>query len=113
MGYDIGVEGRSDPRILKLVALTTVEPEDKTALDAEVVVELDDGKVLRRTAQESPRTLIFQDRARATQVLEQRLARGGSRPGTGKALSDCVFTALDRGSKLDIRAVLDSFQPAR
>src|SRR5205823_5666971 len=48
LGYDIGLEGRDDPRILKLIAVTTVEPDDGTALAGEVVVELTDGKTLRR-----------------------------------------------------------------
>jgi hypothetical protein len=110
LGYDIGLEGRDDPRIFKLIEVTNVEPDDEgTALDAEVVVELSDGTRLRRTAKESPRTLIFQDRERATDVLEERLVRGGLRPGTGKSIASTVFTTLDQDSEIDIRAVLDCF----
>ena len=110
LGYDIGLEGRDDPRILKLIAVTTIEPDDEgTALDAEVVIELADGTTLRRTAKESRRTLIFQDRERATDVLEERLVRSGLRPNTGKSIASAVFAAFDQGSEIDIRTVLDCF----
>ncbi|MGP1676970.1 MAG: MmgE/PrpD family protein [Burkholderiales bacterium] len=110
LGYDIGFEHRDDPRILKLVAVTNIEPDDEgTALDAEVQIELDDGTRLRRAAKESARTLIFQDRARATDVLEERLVRSGLRPSAGKSIAGKVFTSLDQGVEIDIRSVLDGF----
>ncbi|MBE0624045.1 MAG: MmgE/PrpD family protein [Burkholderiales bacterium] len=109
LGYDIGFEHRDDPRILKLVELTEVEPDDEgTALDAEVRIELADGTKLRRIAAESPRSLIFQDRARATEVLEQRLVQSGLAPGAGISMAAKVFGAMDQGREIGIRSVLDS-----
>lgn len=109
--YDIGLKHRDDPRILCLVAMTTIEPDDEgSALDAEVMVELADGTTLKRTAKESPRTLIFQDRATATDSLERRLARAGYADATGAAIAAQVFTAIDKGAPLGIRALVDRFE---
>jgi 2-methylcitrate dehydratase PrpD len=109
LGFDIGMEHREDPQILKLVAVTNVEPDDQgTALDAEILIELTDGTRLRRTAKESPPTLIFQDRARATEVLEERLVRSGLPANAGKSIARTVFTSLDQGQEIDVRTVLDS-----
>jgi hypothetical protein len=109
LGFDIGMEHREDPQILKLVAVTNVEPDDEgTALDAEILIELTDGTRLRRTAKESPPTLIFQDRARATEVLEERLASSGLPANAGKSIACTVFTSLDQGQEIDVRTVLDS-----
>jgi 2-methylcitrate dehydratase PrpD len=110
LGYDMGLEHRDDPRILELIAMTTVEPDDEgTALDADVVVTLDDGTTLRRSAKESPRTLIFQDRARATSVLEDRLVRSGMQAGSGTSIAGEVFDALDEDRAVSMRALLDRF----
>jgi 2-methylcitrate dehydratase PrpD len=109
LDYDIGVEHREDPRILKLISVTNVEPDDEgTELDAEIVIQLTDGTKLRRTAKESARTLIFQDRARATEVLEQRLARSGLPPNSGTSIARTVFASLDQGRDIGIGTVLDS-----
>jgi 2-methylcitrate dehydratase PrpD len=112
LGYDIALNHRDDPRILQLVAVTTIEPDDEgTHLDATVEVTLDDGSVLSQSARNSPRTLIFQDRARATEVIEVRLAGAGHPAGAGAGLAETVFGALDRGDALPIAMLLDRLSP--
>jgi hypothetical protein len=104
----MGVNCRQDPRILQLIAKTTVVPDDiGNHLDASVELEMTDGTRLVRTARESPRNLIFQDEARATEVLEDRLSQMGFAAGTGRSIAAEVFAAAAGDGRLPIRAVID------
>jgi 2-methylcitrate dehydratase PrpD len=106
--YAMGVNCRQDPRILQLIAKTTVVPDDiGNHLDASVELEMTDGTRLVRTARESPRNLIFQDEARATEVLEDRLSQMGFAAGTGRSIATEVFAAAAGDGRLPIRAVID------
>jgi 2-methylcitrate dehydratase PrpD len=106
--YAMGVNCRQDPRILQLIAKTTVVPDDiGNHLDASVELEMTDGTRLVRTARESPRNLIFQDEARATEVLEDRLSQMGFAAGTGRSIAAEVFAAAAGDGRLPIRAVID------
>jgi 2-methylcitrate dehydratase PrpD len=108
LGYDMALDHRDDPRILRLVAVTTVEPDDQgTHLDATVEVTLHDGAILSGRARNSPSQLVFQDRARSTQVIEERLAGAGHPAGTGMGLAETMFGALDHGHALPIATLLD------
>lgn len=108
--YAMGVNCRQDPRILQLIAKTTVIPDDVgNHLDASVELEMTDGTRLVRTARESPRNLVFQDEARATEVLEQRLSQMGFTAGTGRSIAAEVFAAAAGDGRLPIRAVIDRF----
>jgi 2-methylcitrate dehydratase PrpD len=107
LGYDAALSKRTDPRILRIVEVTTVVPHDGHALDATVEVDLADGTRVRRDASQSPRDLIFQDRNRATSVFERRLAQSGLPAASGRRLADAVFDAVERDAALGIRAVLD------
>ncbi|CAA2158550.1 hypothetical protein MBRA_03818 [Methylobacterium brachiatum] len=75
--YDVALERREDPAILRLVPLTIIEPHDGAYNEAVVTVELDDGTRMERTAADAPATLIYQDRARALEVFRGRLASCG------------------------------------
>jgi 2-methylcitrate dehydratase PrpD len=106
--YAMGVNCRQDPRILQLIAKTTVVPDDiGNHLDASVELEMTGGTRLVRTARESPRNLIFQDEARATEVLEDRLSQMGFAAGTGRSIAAEVFAAAAGDGRLPIRAVID------
>ena len=108
LGYDMGVEHREDPRIMALVEKTTIIPDDEGShLDATVELEMDDGTCHRRTARESPPTLIFQDEPRATEVLEERLSRAGLGAGSGRTLAAELFASAAEHGGLPIRAVID------
>jgi 2-methylcitrate dehydratase PrpD len=107
LDYDMGVEHRQDPEIMALVEKTTVEPDDVgTHLDATVEIEMGDGARHRRTAKDAPRTLIFQDEARATEVFESRLAGSGSPAGAASWLAAEVFASVRKDGSMPIRAVL-------
>ncbi|MGY3604132.1 MULTISPECIES: MmgE/PrpD family protein [unclassified Bradyrhizobium] len=114
LDYEMGAEHQRDPEILALVEKTTVLPDDVgTHLDATVEVETDDGGRYRRIAREAPRTLIFQDEARATGVFEARMARLGFPSGAASRLAAEVFASARNGGAMPIRALLDrvtSFQ---
>ena len=108
LDYDMGVEHRQDPEIMALVEKTTVEPDDVgTHLDATVEIEMGDGARHRRTAKDAPRTLIFQDEARATEVFESRLAGSGSPAGAASRLAAEVFASVKKDGSMPIRSVLD------
>jgi len=73
--YEIPEQHRQDRKILALVDVTTIEPDDEgTHMDASVEVELADGSRRMRASKEAPATLFFHDRAMATRLFEQRLA---------------------------------------
>ena len=108
LDYDMGVEHRQDPEIMALVEKTTVEPDDVgTHLDATVEIEMGDGARHRRAAKDAPRTLIFQDEARATEVFESRLAGSGSPAGAASRLAAEVFASVKKDGSMPIRSVLD------
>jgi 2-methylcitrate dehydratase PrpD len=107
LDYDAALSKRTDPRILRIVDGTTVVPHDGHALDATVEVELADGSTIRRDASQSPRHLIFQDRAQATSVFERRLSETGLPAGSGQRLADVVFDTVEKDAALGMGAVLD------
>jgi len=108
LGYAIGVERRQDARIAALIAKTTIVPDDVgNHLDASVELEMEDGTRHRRIARESPRTLVFQDPARATDVFEQRLAGAGCAAGLGRALAADILASAAADGRLPIRTIID------
>jgi 2-methylcitrate dehydratase PrpD len=108
LDYEMGAEHQRDPEILALVEKTTVLPDDVGShLDATVEVGMDDGGCYRRTAREAPKTLVFQDEARATEVFEARMARLGVRSGAASRLAAEVFASARNGGTMPIRALLD------
>jgi 2-methylcitrate dehydratase PrpD len=108
LDYAMGVDCRQDPRIAELIAKTNVVPDDiGNHLDASVELEMIDGTRHSRTARESPRNLVFQDEARATEVLEQRLSKMDFARGTGRSIAAEVFASAAGDGRLPIRAVID------
>lgn len=106
--YDINRDRREDPDILRLAALATIEPDDVGGPeDSVITLTLKDGTTLRRSAQESPRTLLFHDRATGTGLLEARLAHAGRPKGTGTAMADALFAQIDGAAPVTLRSVLD------
>lgn len=107
--YDVALARRQDPKILRLVDRTTMEPHDRTHLDAAVVVELADGSRVERRSEESPPNLVFQDPPTATAVLEERLTRCGFPVRTGQAIAGTVFDAAAGKGHLSMGELLDRF----
>jgi hypothetical protein len=108
LDYAMGVDRRRDQRIAELIAKTTIVPDDiGNHLDASVELEMSDGTRLGRTARESPRNLVFQDEARATEVLEERLSQMGFATGTGRSIAAEVFASAAGDGRLPIRAAID------
>jgi hypothetical protein len=106
--YEIPEQHRQDRKILAVVDVTTIEPDDEgTHMDASVEVELADGSRRMRASKEAPATLFFHDRAMATRLFEQRLVRCGFPRGHGEAMATSLFEAVQDGGSLDIRALLD------
>jgi hypothetical protein len=106
--YEIPEQHRQDRKILAVVDVTTIEPDDEgTHMDASVEVELADGSRRMRASKEAPATLFFHDRAMATRLFEQRLVRCGFPHGHGEAIATSLFEAVQDGGSLDIRALLD------
>jgi 2-methylcitrate dehydratase PrpD len=106
--YDIPERHREDEKILRLVAMTTIEPDDDgTHMDASVAVELADGSKRMRAAKEAPATLFFHDRAMATRLFEQRLVGCGLPAGHGEAIATSLFDAVRNGGALGIGELLD------
>ena len=109
LDYRMGVEHQQDAEIVTLVEKTTVLPDDVgTHLDATVEIELDDGTSHKRTAREAPKTLVFQDEARASEIFETRIVAAGGRAGEGRRLAADVFASAGNGGSMPIRALLDS-----
>ncbi len=112
LAYSISFECRQDPEILRLVELTKIEPDDDfTQFDASVELTLDDGSKVRRDAKQSPRTLLFHDRATAADLVEERLARGGRPEGVGRELAAAIFGTIDQGAPVELRDLLDRAAP--
>jgi hypothetical protein len=107
LGYEMALNHRDDARILALVERTNVLPHDGSALDATVEVEMEDGVRRGRAAGEASRTLIFQDEARAAQVLDERLACAGFAAGAGKRLAEKIFASAASDASLPIHTVID------
>jgi hypothetical protein len=106
--YEIPEQHRQDRKILAVVDVTTIEPDDEgTHMDASVEVELADGSRRMRASKEAPATLFFHDRAMATRLFGQRLVRCGFPHGHGEAIATSLFEAVQDGGSLDIRALLD------
>jgi len=110
--YDVALHRREDPAILRLVQRTTIEPHDDLYLDSDVSVALDDGTVIRRSASESPRGMIFQDRRSATDVFLARLERCGVGSEVGPAIVDDVFAAAEGRQTTGMHRILDRFERA-
>jgi hypothetical protein len=108
LDYPMGVKHQQDAQITTLVDKTTVLPDDVgTHLDAAVDIEMDDGTRHRRTAREAPKTLVFQDEARAGEIFEARLVAAGAKAGEGSRLAADVFASARNGGSMPIRALLD------
>ena len=106
--YDIPEQHRADEKILRLVRVTTIEPDDEgTHMDASVTLELADGTKRTGAAKDAPQTIFFHDRDTAIALFEQRLAQCGFAAGQGEAMADALFNATERRGVLTIRALLD------
>lgn len=106
--YDIPLAHRSDPKILELVPLIKILPDDNGGpYDATVTIELADGTRVVREARDAPRTLLFHDRPTSRDLIERRLGVAGWRKGSGRHLADAVFGVLDGETKMSARAFLD------
>lgn len=107
LDYAMGIENRDDPRILDLVAKVTVVPHDGPPLASEIEAELEDGRIVRRSADEAPRTLILPDPARTAAVLDERLAAAGHPAGLGRDIAAEVYASALSDRALKVRGLLD------
>jgi hypothetical protein len=106
--YDIPEQHRQDEKILALVNVTTIEPDDEgTHMDASVEVELADGSRRMRAIKDAPANLFFHDQAMAVALFEQRLVRCGFPAGRGEALAASLFRAVGEGGSFGIRQLFD------
>jgi 2-methylcitrate dehydratase PrpD len=106
--YDIPEQHRQDEKILALVTMTTIEPDDEgTHMDASVEVELADGSKRMRASRQAPPNLFFHDRAMAVRLFERRLVRCGFPAGHGRTIATSLFRAVGDGGSLGIRELLD------
>ncbi len=102
LGFDIPDRLRRDPTILRIADLVQLEPHDGEYLDAEIAVTLTDGRVVNGAASRAPRTWIFQDRATATEIFEQRLTTLGRDAASASTLATEIFeTSPPIGEILD------------
>jgi 2-methylcitrate dehydratase PrpD len=109
--YDIPDQRRQDDKILRLVRMTTIEPDDDgTHMDASVEVALADGGTRKRASKAAPQTIFFHDRATAIDLFEQRLVRCGYPAGRGRDLATVVLDAAAGRGALDMRTLLDQLR---
>ena len=107
--YGISLEKRDDPEILRLVALVTIEPDDKgTPYDATVTVEFDDGVVLTREASDAGMSQLFHEAPTAIALFEDRLVRSGYAAGVGTCVAAQVLAATKEGSTFTARQLLNA-----
>lgn len=110
--YEVSNERRDDPAILRLAERIIVEPDDEGGpADGLVEVTLDDGSVMRRTAAEAPRTLLYHDIPTATAIFAGRFGRSGRSPDAGTSIAQTLFAAARREGGVTMRAVLDEVIP--
>jgi len=92
--YDVSLERRNDPRLLKLVNKITIIPSDEgTKLDSTVTVHLRNGTRRVRRADEAPKNWLYHDAQTAIDIFEKRLSRIGRPPGTGRLIGTSLFDA--------------------
>lgn len=107
--YEINRDRRDDVRILRLVEMTTVEPDDVGGPEDSVVeIGLKDGTTVSRSSREAPRTLLYHDRATSRALVDERLARMGSAHGVGGSFADALFAQVDSGGGAPFSTLLDS-----
>jgi 2-methylcitrate dehydratase PrpD len=107
LDYAVSVNRRGDPAVARLLPLVRIQPHDGEWHEASIAATLADGSTVRRTCADGPRALMFQDRATAIALFEQRLVASGSRAGTGADAAAAVFRAADGLSDVGVREVLD------
>lgn len=108
--YEVSDGRREDAAILRLAAVTTIEPDDHGGpADGAVEVTLDDGSVRRRSSNEAPRTMLYHDRPTASALFDDRLRRCGRPKGHGASVAEALFDSIDRGKRPGFRSVLDTF----
>jgi 2-methylcitrate dehydratase PrpD len=106
--YDIALNHRQDPAILRLIDVTAIEPVDEGGPTfGSVEILLEDGSKLTRDASEAPRTLLYHDRNTACDLIEARTVRCGRPVGLGRSVAGMVFEVVDGHSSATIRTVLD------
>jgi hypothetical protein len=106
--YDIPEQHRQDEAILRLVRMTTIEPDDVgTHMDASVEVELADGSTHKRASSEAPQAIFFHDRATAIDLFERRLAGLGFPAGRGRETATALLDAAAGRGTMNMRALLD------
>ncbi len=102
--YDKPLHHRNDERILRLLPLIRIAPDEQgNPYDATVTVTLDDGTVIRREAREAPATQLLHDRPTAAALFESRLQRSGYASGKGNALAQLTYAG-----GIGIAALIDS-----
>lgn len=109
--YDIPLSHREDPRILSLLPMIEIEPDDDGGpYDATVTIDLADGRQIVTEARDAPRTLLFHDRPTSRDLIERRLTSAGVSSGTGHRLADAAFGSVDGDRPISARAFLDILQ---
>lgn len=105
--YELGERGRADLEQLALVALTEVVPHDGEYYESTITVTLRDGSTITARSVEAPKTLIYQDAARATEVFEERLFAVGHPRGHGAEIARKLLGAARNAEDLDVSFLLN------
>lgn len=82
----------ADPRLNALMAKISVESDVGGAFDP-AVVEMDDAGVVSGYARETPPSLSSQDKGRAIDLFDARLARSGFPTSTGSKSARRIFSS--------------------
>jgi hypothetical protein len=87
--FDINSDRREDADILRLAALTQIEPDDiGTAEDSVVEITFKDGSRKSRNSREGARTLLYHDDATALELIGRRFSASGREESRGRAFGE-------------------------
>ncbi|NYT23233.1 MmgE/PrpD family protein [Alcaligenaceae bacterium] len=112
LDYDISLEGREHPEVLRLLPLLNIEPDDDgDSLNAMVRVVYEDGTVIAREASQAPQNQLFHDREISCSLFEHRLTKSGFLPGQGRALAERVYAEVDGRTHMNMGELLGELCP--
>jgi len=101
--YDVSLEQRDNPTLLKLVQKSTVVPNDLgTKLDAEITVVMSDQSVRVRHAADAPSTWLYHDPATALAIFEKRMSACGFDSKDSREFASALFDPKARSQSIGI-----------
>jgi hypothetical protein len=110
--YAVSLNRRDDTRVARLVPRITISAHDGHWHEATVEAVTADGKHVRRTCADGPRTLMFHDKATAVALFAQRVSTAGVPASVGREVASAAFGAA-RGDAIGVREWLDALLQPR